>query len=229
MLTVRARPAPPTSPAPTPSVPPNPVTPVTPDTPTTAQALALACSPDELVLLSAARAGRRVRLSGSATPADAGQRVTVRTVGGGVAARATVLPDGSFAATAPLPGPRAVNRTRYYAELGERRSPPLKLTRRLTARLTASAGAITIRGRVSPPLGRPIRRVVIRRLTGCDSGYAVVARVKPDARGRFRVTLPRAAGAGPELYRAQTRVPARRRGGGRLRTFALVRGIDPAR
>jgi uncharacterized repeat protein (TIGR01451 family) len=226
-VTVRARPAPP---PPTPALPANPVTPISPAGPATAQALALACSPAELVLLSASRAGRRVRLRGSATPADAGQQVIVRTVRRRVvAARATVLPDGSFVATATLPGRRAMNKTRYYAELGERRSPPLKLTRRLTARLTATAGAITIRGRVTPPLGRPIRRVVIRRLTGCGSGYAVVARVRPDARGRFRVSLPRTTDAGPALYRAHTSVPTRRRGGGRLRTFALVGGVDPAR
>ena len=37
-------------------------------------------------------------------------------------------------------------------------------------------------------------------------GHEVVARVKPDARGRYRVTLPRAPGAAPALYLAQTRV-----------------------
>ena len=56
-----------------------------------------------------------------------------------------------------------MNKTRYYVELGERRSPALKLTRRLTARIIASARTITIRGHVSPPLGKPVRPVVISR------------------------------------------------------------------
>ena len=118
-----------------------------------------------------------------------------------------------------------MNKTRYYVELGERRSQALKLTRRLTARIIASVRTITIRGHVSPPLGKPVRPVVIRRVTGCDSGTAVVARVRPNARGRFRVSLPRTAG--PALYRAQTRVPTRHTGGGTFETFALVLGADP--
>jgi hypothetical protein len=138
-----------------------------------------------------------------------------------------VRPDGSFAASGRAPGRRAVNKTRYYVELGERRSPALKLTRRLTARVTASAGTISIRGRVSPPLGKPVRPVVIRRVTSCGSGAAVVARVRPSARGRFRVSLPRTAG--PALYRAQTRVRTRHAGGGMFETFALVLGTDPVR
>ena len=85
---------------------------------------------------------------------------------------------------------------------------------------------MTISGRVSPPLGKPAGRVVVRRLTGCASGYAVVARVRPNARGRFRVSLP--APAGPALYRAQTSVPTKG-GGGRLRTFALVLGAESGR
>jgi hypothetical protein len=212
-VNVRARPA-----------PPPPAPPVNPMGPRTGRELALACSPADLVLLSAAQAGRRVRFRGVADPAAARQRVTIRTVNGGRAVvRATVVQDGSFQASGPLPGRRAINKTRYYAQIGDRRSPALKLTRRMTARLTTSAGTVTISGRVSPPLGKPVRRVVVRRLTGCASGYEAVARVRPDARGRFRINLP--AVAGPALYRAQTSVPTKG-GGGRLRTFALVLGAD---
>jgi hypothetical protein len=80
---------------------------------------------------------------------------------------------------------------------------------------------------VAPPLGKPVRPVVIRRLTSCAAGYAVVARVRPDARGRFRVSLP--STAAPTLYRAQTRVPTARAGAGTFGTFALVLGVDTAR
>jgi hypothetical protein len=233
-LAVRARPAPPNEPneppAPAdPIAPPAPADSIAPPAPRTLLELARDCSRAELVLLSAAQSGARVRFRGTASPADAGQQVTVHTLrGGAVAARATVRPDGSFEATGPLPRRSVVNKTHYFAQLGERRSPPLKLTRRLTAQLETSAATITISGRVSPPFGKPIRRVVIRQLTSCASGYAVVARARPDARGRFRVRVPRVTGVGPALYRAQTRVPTKG-GGATLRTFGLVLGIDPAR
>jgi hypothetical protein len=204
--------------------PPQPNAPVVPQS---ATELALACSPSRLVLFSATRSGSRVRFRGVAAPADAGQRVIVRTVrGGAVSARATVRPDGSFETTGRVPARRALNRTRYHAELGERRSPALKLTRRLTAHVTAGAGTITIRGRVAPPLGEPVRPVVLRRVTSCGSGDVVVARVRPRANGRFRVSLPRIAG--PALYRAHTRVPTSHAGGGTFETVTFVLGVDPA-
>ena len=200
-LTVRAAPA--TAPA-TPQPPPLPRR-------LTAQELASACSPANLVLLSMTKVGRRVRFRGVADPEDAGQRVRIRGVvrqqsGFSVAAQSTVRPDGSFEATGRLPDRRGTTRTRYFAQLGDRRSAAIKLARRLTARVTASTEAVTISGRVTPPLARPIRRVRVTRLTSCAAGHEVVARVKPDARGRFRVTLPRAPGSAPALYLLQTRV-----------------------
>ena len=215
-------PAVPSAPVDAPSpVTPSPLAPPSPVAPGTAQELALTCSPADLVMLAADQAARRVRFRGAASPADAGQRVIIRALPARtVAARATVLADGSFAATGPRVRRRAVHTTRYYAELGARRSTPLKLTRRLTARLTATAASVTISGRVAPPLGNPIRRVVITRLTSCAAGDEVVARVRPGPRGRFRVTLPRAPGAGPALYRALTQV--RTKGGAPLGTRSLV-------
>jgi uncharacterized repeat protein (TIGR01451 family) len=228
-LPVRERPAPPTEPTPTPTAsptaPPAPATPAAASGPRTAQALALACSPADLVLLSAAQAGRRVRFRGAASTADAGKQVTIRTLNGRRVARATVRPDGSFAASGRRPS--ALSKTRYYAQLGERRSGTLKLTRRLTADITASASTITIRGRVTPPLGRPIRRVVITRLTSCGTPSAVVARVKPNERGRFRAAVAREPG--PALYRIKTRVSYRSGRPGALPTFALLLGVDAAR
>ena len=157
------------------------------------------------------KVGRRVRFRGVAGPEDAGQQVRIRgevrnQSGFFVAAQTTVRPDGSFEATGRLPDARSTTRTRYFAQLGDRRSSPIKLTRRLRARLTTSTDAVTISGRVSPPLAKPIRRVRVTRLTSCAAGHEVVARVKPDARGRFRVTLPRTPGAAPALYLLQTRV-----------------------
>ena len=190
-----------------------------------AQELASSCSPADLVLLSLTKVGRRVRFRGVADPQDAGQRVRIRGVvrqqsGHSVVAQSTVRPDGSFEATGRLPDRRSTTRTRYYAQLGDRRSAAVKLTRRLTARLTASTDAVTISGRVTPPLAKPIRRVRVTRLTSCAAGHEVVARVKPDARGRFHVTLPRAPGAAPALYLAQTRV--RSALGRTMRTYSNV-------
>ncbi len=192
---------------------------VPPAGPRTAQELALACSPTRLALLSVAGAGRRVRFAGVADVADAGQRVVITTTGSRTVARATVRADGSFDAAGPRPRGRAAHRTRYVAVLGERRSSAIRLVRRLRARLTSSSTSVTIAGRVTPPLDKPVRRVVITRLTSCAEGDEVVARVRPGARGRFSVTLPR-GGAGPELYRARTQV--RSKVGGVLRTFSLV-------
>jgi uncharacterized repeat protein (TIGR01451 family) len=217
--TPSAPPAPPPPPAsPGPPATPSPV-PTGPAEPQTAQALALACSPRQLVLVSAREAGRRVRFRGVADPADAGQSVVIRaSPGRAVAARATVGADGTFTATGRLPRRRALHATRYSAELGTRRSALLKLRRRMTARLIEHTRSITIAGRVAPPMRKPIQRVVIRRLTRCAAGYSVIARVKPDAHGRFRVRLPRAPGGA--LYRAQTQVRAK--AGGPLRTLSTV-------
>jgi hypothetical protein len=176
-LTVQP-PPPPVPPETTPVPQPNP--PVA-ATPRTAQELAVSCSFANLVLSAERRSRGRVRFRGAGGPTDAGQQVLIRALPGRtIAARATVRPDGSFKAMGPLPRPRLLHRTRYYAELGARRSPALRLTRRLTARLTQTAGAITIRGHATPPLSKPIRRVVITRLTSCAGGYQVVARVKPN-------------------------------------------------
>jgi uncharacterized repeat protein (TIGR01451 family) len=216
-LTVRARAqTPPATPvAPLPALPPAASTPRTPSE------LALSCSPARLALLSVTEAGPRVRFRGVAAVEDVGRQVVIRTTARAVAARATVRADGSFEAIGQRPSRRALNKTRYYAELGDRRSPSLKLTRRLRVRLATSGEVVTISGRVAPPLAKPVRPVVIRRLVRCAAGYDVLARVKPGARGRFRVELPR-TGGGPALYLAQTRV--RTKAGGAIPTFSLVLG-----
>ena len=162
-------------------------------------------------------------MSGLTDPADAGQEVTIRGITRGQsgissAGSATVRPDGSFAATSPLPA--TPSKVRYFAQIGERSSPTLKLTRRLKARLVADASGVTISGRVTRPLDKPVRRVVIRRLETCGEGYEVVARVRPDRRGRFNITLePTAA---PALYLAHTRVRSKLGSAMRAVSFVLT-------
>jgi uncharacterized repeat protein (TIGR01451 family) len=220
-LTVVAPPPTPVPPIPVPpATTPVPTPPVAPTLPRTAQELAVACAFGNLVLSAEQRSRGRVRFRGAGDPTDAGRQVVIRALPGRtVAARATVRTDGSFTAMGPLPRRRILHKTRYLAELDARRSRPRRLTRRLTAQLTQTAGAVVIRGHATPPLGKPIRRVVITRLTTCAGGYEVVARVMPSRHGRFRVTLTRAS-TGPALYRAQTRV--RTKAGGMIPTRSLV-------
>ena len=120
--------------------------------------------------------------------------------------------------------PRAAPRRPHHALLRRAGRPALHPAQAHApadgARLTANAATITISGQVAPPLGKPIRRVVITRLSSCAAGDEVVARVRPGPRGRFRVTLPRAPGAGPALYRGLTHV--RTKGGAPLKTTSLI-------
>ena len=202
-----------------PPPPPPPVIPpplVLPTHPLTARELRVSCSPDQIALSSARVRGHRVRFRGLAQVADAGQRVIIRSRSGAGVARATVRADGSFAASGRAPRGRAVHKARYVAQIGARRSPSLKLTRRVSARVSVGAQTVTISGRVTPPLTKPRHRVAIRRLTSCSGGYVVVARVKPNHRGRFRVTLPKSAGGA--LYTVRTTV--RTKAGGRIPTVS---------
>jgi hypothetical protein len=195
---------------------------VPPAQPLTARELRVSCSPDQIALSSARIRGHRVRFRGLAEATDAGQHVIIRSRPGRIVARATVRPDGSFAASGRAPRGRAVHKARYVAQLGTRRSPSLKLTRRVSARASVGAQTVTISGRVTPPLTKPKRRVAIRRLTSCGGGYVVVARVKPNARGRFHVTLPKSAAAA--LYTVRTTV--RTKLGGRIPTVSPPILID---
>ncbi len=99
---------------------------------------------------------------------------------------------GLFTATLPLP-PSAVrhtNRARYQARIANERSLDLKLERRMIVTAVRSAGSrkVTLAGRVSRPLGAPLQEISVTRRIACGN-VRVVARFKPDARGRFRVTL----------------------------------------
>jgi hypothetical protein len=173
----------------------------------------LACSDRKLVLVDVLRQGRRVKLLGAANRAYAGQAVNIRLRGNGkVVARAVIGPDGLFQAFAPPP-PRAMlrshkaaNLARYRAELGNERSLPLKLQRRvLITSLTSSNGKVTIAGRVLRPLTTPISKIRVVRRLSC-SHEQVVMRFKPPRNGRFQVTFDAPAGRTAAVYRLLTRV-----------------------
>ncbi len=178
-------------------------------------------------------AGRtRVHLAGETARAGAGQTVTLR-LGARRVGTATVRRDGTFSANVPLPprGVRASNATRYQAVLGGRRSPALKLARRMTAStLTSRAGRVTFAGRVTPPLARQARTVTLRQYRDCrGTAFTVVKRgIKVGADGRFRATVPAPRGVTVAYYRALTRVRKTSRNRTTYPTFTLLRGVAVA-
>ena len=186
-----------------------------------------------VVRLVDVRAGRtRVHLAGETARAGAGQTVVLR-LGARRVGTATVRPDGTFSTTVPLPprSARASNATRYSAALGARRSPALKLARRMTAStLTSRAGRVTIAGRVSAPLARPVRTVTLRQYRDCrGTAFTVVKRnIKVAADGRFRITVPAPRGLAVAYYRAVTRVRKTTRNRTTYPTFTLLRGVAVA-
>ena len=138
---------------------------------TTADQLALACSGARLILLDVRRIGARVRFDGATAASNAGRPVSIRLKSAdSIVARATVQADGSFVARAELP-PRDIrktNRARYRAELGGAVSPFLKLARRMrVVGLDTRAGRITIAGKITLPLAKPVATIRVRQRTGC--------------------------------------------------------------
>lgn len=215
-------PAVPAEPAPAPRAEPAPVE---------GSAALLECADRPVVLEDVIPAGRRVKLLGLVGPEHAGRKVEIRLEKtGNVVARPTVDAAGRFAATAPMPkGYRSRDEVRYVAKLGDDASRALRLWRRLqVASVKARGERVVIEGRVTGPLAtRAADRVieVRRQAEGCKTGR-VLAKVKPDAKGRFRVTVPRAPGEQGAVYRLRTRV---RNAHGRSRdedTYSLPRVID---
>lgn len=206
------------------------LTPTTPGTP--AQVVAgqtLGCAERKLVLVDVRPRGSRVALEGIADPALAGRRVSlVFRATGRTVATAVVAPDGAFRATAPLP-PRAVrdtNAARYQARLGDERSLDLKFRRRMTVTsVTSAGGRVTISGRVSAPLGRPIASVTVQRRVTCTQ-HVDVAQVRPGRDGRFKVTVDAPPRAQVAVYRASGLVPKNTRNPKRYRTFTLPRTVE---
>ncbi len=121
---------------------------------------------------------------------------------------------------------RASNRARYQARIGAERSLDLKLFRRmLVEQMSSRHGNVTIKGRVVGPLGRPLRAVTIKRRVSCTKEVTVKA-VKPDASGRFAVTIPAPPTGQAAVYRLQTSVPKSARNPKLFPTFTLPRAVE---
>jgi hypothetical protein len=183
----------------------------------------LGCSTRPLVLNDVVQKSGKVLLIGAAERAQAGKQVKIVFGSGKVVATATVGASGAFSTTAPLPPARirAGNGARYMAELGSLRSLDLKLTRRLALEPpSVAAGKVTLRGQVVPPLAKPLATVTISQQIECGK-TTVVARVKPSASGRFKVTLPIPAGAHGGLYRLTSSVAPSRGSRHSFATYSL--------
>jgi hypothetical protein len=191
--------------------------------------LMLQCTKRRLVLIDVLEQRGRVKLLGAADRALVGRTVDiVFSATGNVVAHAQVQPDGSFATTATLPARsiRFTNRARYQAVVGKERSLRLKLHRRMVVSgLTSKGGKVTISGRVLPPLGSPVRTIVLTRRLSC-SKTEVVKRFKPARDGSFRVTVAGPVGQAAAVYRMQTSVRKTTRNPKHYPTFTLPRAVE---
>jgi hypothetical protein len=151
-------------------VAPAPAAAPTPTAGPTAPQAALECTTRKLTLIDVLARSDHVDLVGAADPSLVGRTVTIYFGGAQRVASAVVRPDGSFRTTAPLPADdvRHTNSARYEARAGSERSLDLKLERRLVVRsMSAHNGLVTIRGRVTPPLTRPVSSIAIQRRVSC--------------------------------------------------------------
>ena len=171
---------------------------------------ALSCSTRRLALLDVIDRGDYVAIFGAADKRLAGKRVAIRSKAdhGRVVARPRVSKDGLFHAKAALPPKRYryTNTARYMATYGNDRSLNLKLHRRMSFTSVRSAhGKVTLSGLVTRPWTSPRDTIVIRQRLTCRK-QIVVARVRPDASGRFSVTLKAPKKGDVGVYRATTMV-----------------------
>lgn len=190
----------------------------------------LECTKRRLLLSRVVEGSKEVRLSGKADKRLAGKTVRIRfDATGKTVASAKVRADGTFKATAPLPPKRLrdTNRARYQAVLGDERSLDLKLRRRM--RMTSSAqtdnGTVRIAGKVTGPLGKPLRSIEIRRRVSCTK-WEVIAHVKPNPRtGWFKAFVEAPAGKDSAVYRATTQVRNNTASAKHYETFTLPHSV----
>jgi hypothetical protein len=181
---------------------------------TTSQAateeLRLGCSKSQLVLNDAYIHGSRVILLGSAARSLAGKKVTILFNEKKPVATATVQADGQFATTAALPPAkiRDALTTRYSAEIGKVRSLHLKLVRRLQLEPPKASGdTVTLTGRVTKPLTKPIAPIVVEQQLECGK-LTIVKQFTPPASGVFHVTLSVPSGTTAAIYTLKSKVAA---------------------
>jgi hypothetical protein len=170
---------------------------------------ALSCSSRRLALLDVLDRGRYVSLYGAADKRLAGKRIAIYSrANHRIVARPRVSKSGLFRARAPLPPARYrdTNVARYMATHGKDRSLNLKLHRRMVwTSIRSRHGKVILRGIVTKPFTSPPSTIVIRQRLTCHK-QVVVARLHPDANGRFQVTLKAPKKGDVGVYRATTMV-----------------------
>jgi hypothetical protein len=197
--------------------------------PTSVAQAALQCTTRRLVLTDVVSQNGRVVLTGAADKHYIGKTVRIffphqrKYV-----ASAKVRKDGTFRTTAALPARklRGTNLARYQARIGKERSLRLKLERRMAVRsVRVSGGNVRISGRVLRPLAAPARTITITRRVSCTKS-AVVARVKPNSKGEFSVTVKAPPKTQAAVYRLSTRVRKTMKNPKTFPTFTLPRYVD---
>lgn len=211
---------------------PAPAPPAAPPTPPAAAKLApLACAANKLILTDVFPKAGRTRLVGVAPPAAAGKVVTIVSAWNGkTVARPKVRADLTFTASAPLPPRRlrSSNQARYGARFGKQRSLILKFARRMyTTAISTKGRTVTFAGKITPPLAKPVQKVVIRASASCSTigRGKIVATVRPSPRGAFKARIVLPAGSSVIFLRAQTRVRKNTRSRKTAATFTLIRGV----
>jgi hypothetical protein len=188
------------------------------------------CTKRRITLIDVLQRGSRVKLQGAADPRRfAGRRVSiVSRWDGKVVARPRVAKSGLFDAAVALPpgAIRHTNRARYRAAIGAERSLDLKLERRMVVTsLSARANRrVTLSGRITRPFGSPMQEVSVTRRISCGN-VRVVARFKPDAHGRFKVTLKGPRTDRVYVYRFRTKVRYKPGIPRLMRTYTLPRYV----
>lgn len=193
-----------------------------PDLPAALQLLA--CAKTRVVLVDVVRSGRRVRITGVATPSGFAGKTAQVLLGTKVVGSAVVAATGDLATTVPLPP--AGRRPRYQLRIGTETSSRVYLDRRsLVDSITVTGGMVVIKGRITRPFPKSPAKVTFRRQTSCTT-YADARSVKPDRKGRFTARLPLpAAPATAAVYRGETKVATRRGGKAATRSYTLARAV----
>jgi hypothetical protein len=186
------------------------------------------CTRRRLTLIDVLRRGNRVALLGAADRSLVGRTVDIFfRAGEKLVARATITSDGFFHAHAPLPPAaiRATNAARYEAKIGTERSLDLKLMRRMIVRsVVSSGGIVTITGRVTGPLARPVVPITVERRVSCAQ-WVDVTGVMPRSDGTFTIKMRAPPRAQAAVFRAATLVPKNARSRKLFTTFTLPRVV----
>ncbi|MTD44525.1 hypothetical protein GKE82_09535 [Conexibacter sp. W3-3-2] len=167
----------------------------------------LACNDSGIALFDARRRDGRVAFSGVTLPRFAGGTVFIQTSGKTVAT-AIVFPDGRFRAitTGPAPAAGAKPRASYVALIGDRRSSPLALDRKVVLGATrVTGGTVALSGRYTGTV-RPSSVTV--QLVGSPDLCEKATTLKSgrlSKSGRFRISTAVRPGATIGVYRVVLR------------------------